>query len=900
MKLHRAILPALIVALLIFSAHAALAEGDGQTAYRALLIGIDNYASTPIEGCRTDVNRMTSLLQYANEAGGRYLTPATRTNLSAKALREQVADMLGWNVDNDDVTLIYYAGLGVLQNETDAALVAQDGETMRLRDLRTSLDQLPGTKLVVFDFRYRPGAQESESRNPTQMASLFNRAVANAFSGGMTERDYQLITAATVIGSAEQASAALGLPCGPFTYFLTQACGYDYMNQNPLQLMADVNQNGAISLAEARDYTEAGFARLSRDSIVELHRDILISPVDGTYPLFSQRTTTETLSVVLDRPALSLAAGTSDRLTASVLPVNTQQRSVFWVSSDLGICSVDQSGYVTAVRPGTAEVTCVSANGMTDSCTVMVRDVVFAESVSLNASKLVIGSGQTQRLLVTIKPQTSNELITWTTSDSSVATVDQDGVVSLIRNGTAIVTATTESGKEVSCAVVAVDPKNVVTDVAVDNANLTLYEDQARLVMAKVKPGTATDQSVRWSTSDDTVANVEANGLIAGVGAGECIVTCTASSGVTAQVRVTVRGVDIEIQPRMVSVKPGKRTKLSYVLKPEQAELPVTWESADESIATVDEKGEATAVSEGQTEITATLQNGQTAVCKFSVAETPVKGIKLNKEKIAINAGASAKLKYKLSPAKPTIPEVTWSSSNENVLSVSEDGTVTAIGVGRANVIVRAHSGKGAKCEVTVRPPKIKRISMSSTAHTFRLGADVEHQLEAIIEPATDLGNRALQWKSSNKKVATVNADGLVTIVGEGKATIRATNGKLNADCKITVTSNRTYHKNPQFGDERKLYTSLRQVAYSKGDLIIQLFFSNRTKSPQTAPEPGTLHLTLLGGQSFELDASTVNAPITIAAGKHEYYTYSFSLDEHPDLRDLDLSDAQVSLLPPS
>ncbi len=900
MRWKKALLIAFFAAFLFISAQAGLAESDGQTAYRAMLIGIESYSGTPIEGCLTDVNRMMNLLQSANEAGGRYLTPVTRTNLKAAELRELLTgEMLSWGVDNDDVTLIYYAGLGMISEDNVASLTARDGEPVKLTELRAALDQLPGTKIVIFDARYLQSIAEKSKRTPAQLTSLFNRAVANAFTGGMTERDYQVLTSMTMDTSVTQSDLILGLPCGPFTYYLCQACGYDYVGQQSGELMADVNANGAISMAEARDFIQAGFARLGKDGNFELVGNLAVSPQDGAYPLFSKRETAETLSVTLDKKQLSVAAGTSARLAASVLPLNAQQQRVSWVSSDLGVCSVDEDGMVSGLRPGTAKVTAISPNGMSDACTVMVRDVVFAKVVELSPRKLVIGSGQQQKLLLTVTPADSNELVTWKSSDNSVATVDQEGLVSLIRNGQAVITATTESGKEVACVVQAVDPDNVVSSVKLDAEEISLYEGEARLIVAKVKPATALDQMVSWTSSDDKVAQVSTNGLIAGMGGGDCVITCAASSGVTAEVKVHVKGTVIELKSTKLNLKPGGSDKLSYTLKPSGVAVQITWDSSAPEVATVSPAGEITAIADGMSVITASLPNGQKATCQLSVAQKPVTKIQINKKKLGLTAGDTYKFDYKLSPASASITSVTWSTSDENVATMAEDGTLTAVGVGKCTIAARSHNGKAAKCQVQVKAPKVKKIELSSTREELRLGQTEQFQLDAIIEPETLAGNRALKWTSSDKQVVTVDGSGLVKIVGEGKANIRAASGKAKAECTFVISTNRTYNKKPQIGNEKKLYTSLRQVSYAEGSLLVQMYFANRTKAAVSVPTPGILKLQLRTGEAFELTEIKASNTIRLGVGDYEYYSYKFPLEDYPHLKDLDLSNAKAELLPP-
>lgn len=887
---------ALALALLAL-ALPALAEGDGETIYRAMLIGNENYKDGAIKGCITDVNRMSNTLQAANEAGGRYQQPATRTNLKAAEVKALITDMLGWGVDGDDVTLIYYAGLATTTDEGVSSLTGVDGSELKLTELRTALNQLPGTKIVVLDCRYSESAAQRSKLTGTQLLQKFNQSVVDVFKSSPVEQKYQALTSATMLKSVEAANAHFGAPAGLFTYYLTEGCGYDYLKEQPAELMADANLNGAVSMKEARDYVESKIDTLAGLLGAKLTSNAMVYPEDGAYPLFSKRATAEILSITLDQPTLSIAAGKTAKLSAAIQPINARQRSVTWVSSDLGVVTVDSEGLVTGVRPGEAFVTAMAANGMSTQCKVLIRDVVFANSVSLSATKLVVAAGQEQALTLSLTPANSNELINWKSSDVSVATVTQEGVVSPLRNGNTVITATTESLKEVSCVIQVVDAGSVVTDIKVDADKLSIYEGEARLLSAQIKPSRATDPMVVWSSDNEQVAQVESNGLVAGVGHGEAVITATASSGISAKVNVSVKGATIEFKNKSVTVKKGKKFKLQWTTQPRGAMIDISWESSDPEVATVTQNGSVETLKNGQTAITATLSNGMKEVCRVSVASVPAKGIKINKTKLTMEVGAQAQLSAKVAPGNASIKTATWRSGNEKIALIDETGQITATGVGKTTITARTHNGKAAKCVLTVQPAKVTSIVLNTAEESFMLGVDEPFQLTAEIEPVSSVGNRALQWKSSDTKVATVDQTGLITPKGEGTATIRASSGKVKADCKVTVSANRTLRKKATVGKGRKLYVSLRQVAYDGDQLVVQMHFVNRSKKAVYIPTAGTLTLTLSTGEQYNLRDLTPNKNKPLPAGKSTVLTFKMSVADDENLRDLDLRKAKVEIV---
>ena len=156
-------------------------------------------------------------------------------------------------------------------------------------------------------------------------------------------------------------------------------------------------------------------------------------------------------------------------------------------------------------------------------------------------------------------------------------------------------------------------------------------------------------------------------------------------------------------------------------------------------------------------------------------------------------------------------------------------------------------------------------------------------------------GLSAVKWASSDKKVATVDASGMVTAVGPGKAVIRAMSGKVRADCKITVTGNEAVYKKPATGKENKIYVSARHIYYKGGNLVVEVYYANKTKKTAKLPYAGKLVLTLKDGQTIELrDIARGNN--ALMSGKMAVADYKFSLAERPELDGLDLRGASATI----
>ena len=219
--------------------------------------------------------------------------------------------------------------------------------------------------------------------------------------------------------------------------------------------------------------------------------------------------------VTLNKSDLSLETGASETLTATVAPADATNKKVTWKSSDAAVATVDANGKVTGVKAGEATITVTTEDGgKTASCRVTVSDKeVKVTGITLAA--LAIYVGESKAITATVKPDdATNKELTWKSSDTAVATVDATGKVTGKKTGSATITATAQDGSGVSgsCTVTVLSP---VKKVTVEPANLTLGQNKSYTLKATVEVfGSGIDTGVTWTSSDTTIATVDATGKV--------------------------------------------------------------------------------------------------------------------------------------------------------------------------------------------------------------------------------------------------------------------------------------------------------------------------------------------------------------------------------------------------
>ncbi len=474
---------------------------------------------------------------------------------------------------------------------------------------------------------------------------------------------------------------------------------------------------------------------------------------------------------------------------------------------------------------------------------VVINSSVPVTGVSLNTSEKTLKTGDEFTLAATVAPaNASNKNVIWTSSDNAVATV-VNGVVKALKAGQAEITVkTVDGGFEAKCTITVTQP---VTGITLNITEKTLKIGESATLTATVTPEDASNKNVIWTSSDNTIATVE-SGVVKALKVGQAEITAKTEDGsFEAKCTITV------IQPVIGIVLNNSSLRIresrSYILEatviPQDAtNKAVVWSSSNTRVATVDNSGKVTAISEGVSTITATtVDGGFRAECIVNVisAYVPpmqiypiyVNGVKLNKTEITLKLGAKESLTAEVSPSNADNKSLVWSSSNPEVASVVS-GVVTAISAGSTVITVKtADGGFTASCKVTVVADEVKVLKVTLDKDTASVKVGEKVLLSAKIEPK-NAKNKEVLWSSSNTDIAVVSPNGEVTAIKQGTAVIsvKTVDGGFQAYFTINIaanTSSSTNDTKPETNPE----AAKKEILVTASKLNVRMSASTSSKA---------------------------------------------------------------------
>ena len=407
----------------------------------------------------------------------------------------------------------------------------------------------------------------------------------------------------------------------------------------------------------------------------------------------------------------------------------------------------------------------------------------------------VVYINQYRTLGTTQKPIDLARDLAWSSSNPEVATVDQNGQVKGVSQGSAMITANTADGKgkAAQIKVVVPEPTSLWFDSwgdEVKDLEIVLRDTEEVYVNTEIpyEDETKVDMPLTLTSSDDSIVTAQLTEdnkvTLKAINLGKTIVTATTPDGGKASIEVEVIRPDAQSvkidQSSPIKLYPGQKCALSSTITPAEAMPKLTWSSWDTGIATVNQKGLVTAVKPGDTRIYVETDNRRDAAIDIHVL-IPPKKIALSKSEATLAVGDTLTLKKTLTPDDAETG-FTWSSSRPSVATVSKKGKVTALKTGTTKITVVTDNGKKASCTITVKPAPTK-VKLSKTKAT--LGVKEKLTLKATVSPSK--AYTTLTWKSSKPAVAAVSKQGVVTPKKPGTAviTVRTKNGKT---AKATVT----------------------------------------------------------------------------------------------------------------
>ena len=373
--------------------------------------------------------------------------------------------------------------------------------------------------------------------------------------------------------------------------------------------------------------------------------------------------------------------------------------TVTWSSGDASVATVDASGLVTAASNGEATIT-ATAGAATGSAVVTVAQAVA--SVEVTPSAVAMSAlGSTQQLTAEGFDENGNAVegaqFSWASSDTAVATVDADGLVTAVGSGTATITAT--AGEVSGSAALTVQQVAVAVSLSPAADTLSALGDTARFVAEATDRDDNVIRNAQflWASSDTAVATVDTDGLVTAVDNGTATITAMAGE-VSASAVLTVEQVAaaVSVSPTADTlVALGDVVRLTAEATDANGNLVVnaefSWASGDTAVATVDEDGLVTAVDNGTATITATA--GEVSGSAVLTVAQEVTSVTVLPATDTLSVGNTLQLTAEATDANgnPVVDaEFSWESGDAAVATVDEDGLVTAVGSGTATITATA------------------------------------------------------------------------------------------------------------------------------------------------------------------------------------------------------------------
>ena len=413
-------------------------------------------------------------------------------------------------------------------------------------------------------------------------------------------------------------------------------------------------------------------------------------------------------------------------------------------------------------------------------------------NVSLNKNELSLLINTNETLEATINPSNTidDKTLNWTSSDSSVATVDSNGKVTAVKRGTATITVKTSNNKTNTCIVTVKDPKVLEINTESDEYSKSLNSGSFNINYNVVVQDNY-EYNLEFTNTNPSVATISNDGTVTIKGLGETYITLSAGNvQKTIKIVIYLHIESVSLNKNNIELIKGNNEKLNATINPENTtdDKTLNWTSSDSSVVSVDENGNVTAIKRGTAIITVKTTNNKTSTCEVIVKDSKVLSISTDKDNYSINIDDKTfNINYEINTQDNPKYSVSLTSNNNDVVTVNNSGLVTIVNPGEATILINAG---GVEKEVNVSIYSLIK-SVSLNKKEINMLTNSNETLLASINPENTTESKLLTWTSSDENVATVDSNGKVTTLNPGIATITVTtsNGKTD-ECIINVLSN--------------------------------------------------------------------------------------------------------------
>jgi trimeric autotransporter adhesin len=515
-------------------------------------------------------------------------------------------------------------------------------------------------------------------------------------------------------------------------------------------------------------------------------------------------------SLTVNPGSLSLTPGNSGQVIATARDGNGNvltNKPIAWSTSNSGVATVSQTGVVSAVSTGSAAITATSG-GLSAAATITVLTSggggpVPVANVAVTPSSSTIQAGGNVQLTATTRDNGGNVLVgrvvTWASSNPSVATVSATGAVAAVTAGAAVITASSEGINGSATITVTTPPPAPVATVVVMPGSVSINVGGTAPLTATTKDAqgtTLTGRTVTWASSDQAVATVSAAGVVTSVSVGAAVITAT-SEGVNGSATVTVTTpppvpvATVAIAPSSLSVNVGASGSLTATTKDAQgntlAGRVVTWASSDQAVATVSGSGVVTGVAVGTATITATSE-GIASSITATVTPKPVVSVTITGTgPVCVGASLQLTATPKDADGNPlTGRVVVWTTSTGALATVSPTGLVLGVAIGTVTITATVE-GVSATTTIGICAPIVATVTVSAPSGVLSLLGSLLMSATAKDAYGNVILGRPVTWSVSPPLKALISVGGLLTPISLGQVTVTATIDGISGSTTISI-----------------------------------------------------------------------------------------------------------------
>jgi len=530
--------------------------------------------------------------------------------------------------------------------------------------------------------------------------------------------------------------------------------------------------------------------------------------IQGTASLSITVAVANLTSIAISPSASSIPVNTSQQFTATGTYSDGSSRDltalVSWASSATGVATIDPTGMSAGVAAGTTNIS--ATLGTVTSSTSLTVNAPAIASIVVTPADLTLGIGIHQQYTATAiytdgSSQDLSSAVAWSSSATSVATVDNNGLATTVAAGTTTITATLGTFSDTSTLTVV--PANLISiQVTPANPSIALGTN-VQLTATGIFDDGSTQQltSVTWSSSDLNIASINASGLATSTGSGS--VTITATSGtVSGTVTLSVTAATLQsiaVTPANSSMSIGTTRQFTATgtysdSTTQDITASVLWGSSNPAAAAINNQGLATSAATGATVISATV-GSVVGVTNLNVSNARLISITISPSNPRIERGTLLKFTasgtFSDGSVATNLSGLSWKSSKPSLASMRSSGLAFGKKLG-AVTITASSSGVSATTTLTVSNGTLTSIAITPANPSVTAGSKQQFIATGTFSDSTTQDvTFNTHWSSSTASVSTIangpNGAGMATTNAAGTTVIGANSGGITAQTTMTV-----------------------------------------------------------------------------------------------------------------